>query len=157
ATFGELADAALEAGDGAAAELRDRLPADTSAEDLRYFIFLIIFAGQPTMEASLGFLVADLLHHGMPGTDRQELDASVQSVLRRHPPAPFTLWRFAESEVELAGVTLPPRAPVLVDLFGINVDTDGRPGPDLVFGVGNHYCIGAQLAMVQMRALTQAF
>ncbi|MGW7256883.1 cytochrome P450 [Streptomyces sp. NPDC054834] len=155
AAFAELADAALSAGDGVAAELRDRLPADTTVEDLRYFIFLIIFAGQPTMDASLGYLVANLLEHGVPGSDRKALDGFVQDVLRRHPPAPFTLWRFTSAEVELAGVTLPARTPVLVDLFGITVDPDRRTGPDLVFGAGAHYCVGAQLALFQMRALTE--
>lgn len=155
ATFNELADAALEAGDGVAAELRDRLPADTGLDDLRYFIFLIIFAGQPTMDSSLGYLVANLLHDGVPDTDRKTLDGFVQEALRRQPPAPFTLWRFTASEVELAGVTLPPRTPVLVDLFGINTDTDRPTGPDLVFGAGPHYCVGAQLALFQMRALTE--
>ncbi|MFG2479612.1 cytochrome P450 [Streptomyces fagopyri] len=156
AAFAELADAALEAGDGVAAELRDRLPDDTGRDDLRYLILVIIFAGQPTMEAFLGFLVAHLLEHGVRGTDRKSLDEFVQEVLRRRPPAPFTLWRFTAVEVELAGVTLPPRTPVMVDLFGITV-APGRPAgsPDLMFGAGPHYCIGAQLALFQMRALTE--
>jgi cytochrome P450 len=156
AAFAQLADAALEAGDGVAAELRDRLPADTGHDDLRYLILVIIFSGQPTMEAFLGFLVANLLEHGAAGSDRKALDEFVQEVLQRQPPAPFTLWRFTAVEVELAGVTLPPGTPVMVDLFGITVDPD-RPagGPDLMFGAGPHYCIGAQLALFQMRALTE--
>ncbi|MET7684803.1 cytochrome P450 [Streptomyces sp. NPDC005423] len=157
ATFAELADAALEAGDGVAAELRDRLPADTSQEDLRYFIFLIIFAGQPTMDSSLGYLLAGLLENGVPGTERKVLEDFVQTALRRQPPAPFTLWRFTATEVEVAGVTLPERTPVLVDLFGITVAPDRPEGPDLVFGAGPHYCIGAQLAMFEMRALAEVF
>lgn len=158
AAFAQLADAALEAGGGVAAELRGRLPDGTGRDDLRYLILVIIFAGQPTMEAFLGFLVAHLLEHGTSGTDRKALDEFVQEVLRRQPPAPFTLWRFTSAEVELAGVTLPPRTPVAVDLFGITVDP-GRPAgrPELVFGAGPHYCIGAQLALFQMRALTEAF
>ena len=53
--------------------------------------------------------------------------------LREHPPAPFTLWRFTTTEVELAGTRLSARSPILVDIRGIN--TAGHlEGPDLSFG-----------------------
>ncbi|MGH8932532.1 MAG: cytochrome P450 [Egibacteraceae bacterium] len=81
-----------------------------------------------------------------------------------HPPAPFTLWRFTTTELDLAGVTLPAGAPVLVDIEGINTDPSchlapyaldpkRRRLPDLTFGDGPHACIGAQLAQLEARVV----
>ena len=55
----------------------------------------------------------------------------MRETLRHHPPAPLTLWRFTTEEVEIAGVHLPPRAPVLVDILGIGTDPQRPAGPDL--------------------------
>lgn len=155
-TFAALADAALGDGrSGLAAELQDNLPADTARSDLEYYVFTLLFAGQLTTDPAAGFVLAALL--GAEAGDDGGVDADdfVRRVLRRHPPAPFSLWRFTASEVELDGHVLGPGTPVLVDIEGISADDPDAPGRDLVFGAGPHYCTGAHLAALELRILVE--
>ena len=160
-SFGQLKSVAVSAlgprgHTGIATGLRDRLDGELTDDQIGYLLFGLIFAGQLTTDAALGFLLGYALDDAfdLASADAARIETLVQDVLREHPPAPFTLWRFTTTEVELAGTRLPARSPILVDIRGIN--TAGHlDGPDLSFGAGPHYCVGAHLARLELRIVLE--
>ncbi|MEV0200033.1 cytochrome P450 [Nonomuraea sp. NPDC050691] len=122
-------------------------------DKLVYMIMGLIFAGHDTTGSFLGFLLAETLAgHLAPDADAGEF---VEEMLREHPPVPYTLWRFAAQEVVLGGAVLPPGAPVLIDIEGINAHREDPASRRLTFGDGAHYCIGEQLAQLESRVMIQ--
>ena len=85
ATFADLAAAGLTDGrSGLAAELRDRVPAEITRDQLHYLLFGLIFPGQITTDPALGFVLADVLDDGRADAELDDSCARRCATTRPH-------------------------------------------------------------------------
>jgi hypothetical protein len=134
--------------------------------ELVQVMYSMLFAGHETTTAHLAHLIRRvLLEPGLWQRLRAEpglIPNVVEEVLRLE--APVINWRRrAKHEVEVAGVTLPADAKVLLLLGSANHDEDLFDEADtlrperanarahLTFGFGEHLCLGAPLARLEGR------
>ncbi|MEV6240641.1 cytochrome P450 [Lentzea sp. NPDC051838] len=131
---------------------------------------LLLAAGHDTTVNQLGNSLLTLLRH--PAEMRRLIDdpaligTAVDELLRFSRLMAATLPRVTTEAVELDGVPLPAGAGVLPIISAANRDPAVFPDPDrldvaradaapLAMGFGPHYCLGAQLAKMELRvALT---
>jgi len=114
-------------------------------------------AGQSGGKAPFGALLAD----------RSLLDGAIEESLRLEP-ASAVVDRFATADVRLGSAEIRARDLVVVSLAGANRDPALFPEPDrfdirrgnarqnLGFALGPHFCVGAQLARLETRAVITA-
>lgn len=129
------------------------------------FIGLLLIAGHITTTALLGNSV--LILDERPElfselrADRELVPSAIEEFLRVRSPFP-RLGRMTTRELELGGVRLPARTPLLVWPAAANrdpakfaepdtVDIHRHPNHHLAFGKGIHFCIGAPLARLEAR------
>jgi cytochrome P450 len=141
--------------------------APLTAEQLVSYCELLVEAGnETTRNAITGGLLAFCEHRGEweKLRDRPELlSDAVEEILRwASPISHFT--RTATEDCELRGATIRAGEQVALyfasanrdeDVFGdpFTFRVDRRPNPQLAFGFGAHFCMGAQIARVELEVI----
>ncbi|MFE7560482.1 cytochrome P450 [Kitasatospora sp. NPDC057500] len=146
------------------ARMRD---AGLGTAEFETMFFLFAVAGNETLRNGLPGGLHSLLAHPDQYRllrERPELTASaVEELLRFWPPV-LEFRRTATQDVELAGSTIRRGDKVVVYHASANRDETVFPDPDRLditrspndhvsFGFGPHFCVGAQLARIQMSAV----
>jgi cholest-4-en-3-one 26-monooxygenase len=141
----------------------DRLTDD----EILYFLFLLIVAGnETTRNATTGGLQA-MLELG-DSWERLQRDPSllptaVEEVLRWTSPV-MHMARFATRDVEIRDVTIRRGEKIIMWYPSANRDEEVFPNGDvfdiarqpndhLAFGIGEHFCLGASLARLELRVM----
>ena len=89
------------------------------------------------------------------------IDTAIEESLRFDPPV-LGLYRTTTREVTVHGVTIPENAKVMLHYAAANRDAEVYPDPDkfsldrpatrhMAFGLGIHFCLGAELARLEAR------
>lgn len=136
-----------------------------NAEELRMLAAAMLLAGTDTTRNQVAASIEVLCEH----PDQWELlrdtpDLAMQAVdeTMRHSPIASSLLRVVNEDVEFAGVLFPAGTIVLANTAAANRDPaiyddpnrfditrEGLP-PILNFGAGVHYCLGANLARLEI-------
>ncbi len=154
---------------------RDEDGEGLSDEQLRDELITLIAAGHETTATATAWGIELLVHNPAVMARAREaddayLEALVKEILRIRSPLPITSARHMLEPFAIGPWTIPPRVAVLVDAYGVHHDPRTYPEPHLFrperfledppdgysflpFGGGAHRCLGASLALLEMKVV----
>jgi cholest-4-en-3-one 26-monooxygenase len=135
-------------------------------ELLSYFFLLVVAGNETTRNAMSGGLLALAEHPEQWEKLRANpelVDSAVEEIVRWTTPV-IQFCRTPTEEVEVRGQKIPagdhlclfyPSANRDEDVFDAPFEfrVDRSPNPHLAFGIGEHFCLGANLARLELRVL----
>jgi cytochrome P450 len=152
---------------------RDEHGIGLNDEQLRDELITLIAAGHETTATAIAWGVELLVHNPAVMADAREgddayLDALVKEILRIRSPSPIGGARHVLEPFTIGEWTIPPEMVVLVDAYGVHHDPETYPQPHtfrperfleqpadgysfLPFGGGAHRCLGASLALLEIK------
>lgn len=139
--------------------------------ELYSLLFLVMVAGHDTTRNAIsGGLLAFLDHPDQLSALRADpdlIETGVEEIVRWTTPVNHFV-RTATEDYDLGGTTIPAGEhvalfyasanrdeEVFADPFTFRLDRD--PNPHLGFGIGEHYCLGAHLARLDLRVFWRRF
>ena len=141
-----------------------------SEDELVAMLFLLIIAGFETTTHMMANGVLALLQHpdqlARLRAEPELIDSAVEEMLRFCGPVHGSKQAYAKEDIVLHGVEIPKGSPVIPLWGSANHDPDvfeepecfdiGRsPNHHLAFGHGSHFCLGSQLARMEVRVAIQ--
>lgn len=141
---------------------------ELTIDELVMVSFSILVGGLETVKTQLPNMVYLLLTSGRwDSLHAAQLPAAVEEMLRYVPlPTTAVFARFATEDVPVGDVVIARGEPVLVEVPVTNrdprvfanadeLDFARDPNPHMAFGHGAHYCLGAQLARLELQVMLE--
>jgi cytochrome P450 len=142
-----------------------------SGEELQAMIAILLSAGHETTTNLIGngtvALLKDPRARDRLAAEPEIASRAVEELLRYDGPVEATTYRYARTDLELAGASIARGDIVLGAVLSANrddrqfaaphvLDFDRQTNRHLTFGEGGHYCVGAALARMEGRVAFNA-